>query len=71
MNSVFKPGQLVVYRNPPKKIKTPQVGLVKRVSLPRRRGEPRLIVVEWCTADPEIKNEQHVYHTELKLYKEE
>ena len=40
----FKPGQLVKYNHPA----NPLVGLVKSTQFARRRGEPALVLVQWC-----------------------
>ena len=56
----FKPGQLVKYNHPA----NPLVGLVKSTQFARRRGEPVVVLVQWCN---DRNTEEHVYQKDLKL----
>jgi hypothetical protein len=57
----FKPGQLVKYNHPA----NPLVGLVKSTQFARRRGEPALVLVQWCGA---FRNtEEYIYQKDLIL----
>ena len=57
----FKPGQLVKY-NPPA---NPLVGLVKSTQIARRRGDPVLVLVQWC--GKYRQSEEYIFQKDLKL----
>ena len=57
----FKPGQLVKYNHPA----NPLVGLVKSTQFARRRGDPVLVLVQWC--GKYRNSEEHVYQKDLIL----
>ena len=57
----FKPGQLVQYGNPANAL----VGLVKSTQFARRRGEPALVLVQWC--GKYRQQEEYIPQSELKL----
>ena len=56
----FKPGQLVKYDHPA----NPLVGLVKSTQFARRRGNPVLVLVQWCN---ERNTEEYIFQKDLKL----
>ena len=57
----FKPGQLVKYGHPDHDF----VGLVKSTQFARRRGDPVLVLVQWCGA---FRNtEEYIYQKDLIL----
>jgi len=60
----FKPGQLVKYNHPANKL----VGLVKSTQFARRRGDPVLVLVQWC--GKYRNSEEYVYQKDLKLVEE-
>ena len=57
----FKPGQLVKYDHPSNSL----VGLVKSTQFARRRGEPALVLVQWC--GKYRQQEEYVWQKDLKL----
>jgi hypothetical protein len=59
----FKPGQLVKYDHPA----NPLVGLVKSTQFARRRGNPVLVLVQWCN---ERNTEEYIFQKDLKLVEE-
>ena len=59
----FKPGQLVEYDHPA----NPLVGLVKSTQFARRRGNPVLVLVQWCN---ERNTEEYIFQKDLKLVEE-
>ena len=59
----FKPGQLVKYNHPA----NPLVGLVKSTQIARRRGDPVLVLVQWCN---ERNTEEYIFQKDLKLVEE-
>ena len=56
----FKPGQLVKFDHPA----NPLIGLVKSTQFARRRGNPVLVLVQWCN---ERNTEEYIYQRDLKL----
>ena len=56
----FKPGQLVKYDHP----SNPLVGLVKSTQFARRRGDPVVVLVQWCN---ERNTEEYIFQRDLKL----
>ena len=54
----FKPGQLVKYNHPA----NPLVGLVKSTQFARRRGEPVLVLVQWCG---KIGTQKNIYSKKI------
>ena len=59
--SKFKPGQLVKYNHPA----NPLVGLVKSTQFARRRGDPVVVLVQWC--GKYRQSEEYIYQKDLKL----
>jgi len=59
----FKPGQLVKYDHPA----NPLVGLVKSTQFARRRGNPVLVLVQWCNGR---NTEEYIFQKDLKLVEE-
>ena len=57
----FKPGQLVRYGNPANAL----VGLVKSTQFARRRGDPVLVLVQWC--GKYRQSEEYIYQKDLIL----
>ena len=57
----FKPGQLVKYNHPANSI----VGLVKSTQLARRRGDPVVVLVQWC--GKYRQQEEYIFQRDLKL----
>ena len=57
----FKPGQLVKYGHPDHDF----VGLVKSTQFARRRGEPALVLVQWC--GKYRQQEEYIFQRDLKL----
>ena len=57
----FKPGQLVKYNHPA----NPLVGLVKSTQFARRRGEPVLVLVQWC--GKYRQQEEYIFQKDLIL----
>ena len=57
----FKPGQLVKYNHPA----NPLVGLVKSTQFARRRGDPVLVLVQWC--GKYRQQEEYIYQKDLIL----
>ena len=56
----FKPGQLVEYSSGDYHL----VGLVKSTQFARRRGNPVLVLVQWCN---ERNTEEYIFQKDLKL----
>ena len=56
----FKPGQLVKFDHPA----NPLIGLVKSTKFARRRGNPVLVLVQWCN---ERNTEEYIFQRDLKL----
>ena len=56
----FKPGQLVEYGSGDYHL----VGLVKSTQFARRRGNPVLVLVQWCN---ERNTEEYIFQKDLKL----
>ena len=56
----FKPGQLVKFDHPA----NPLIGLVKSTQFARRRGNPVLVLVQWCN---ERNTEEYIFQRDLKL----
>ena len=56
----FKPGQLVKFDHPA----NPLIGLVKSTQFARRRGDPVLVLVQWCN---ERNTEEYIFQRDLKL----
>ena len=56
----FKPGQLVKFDHPA----NPTVGLVKSTRFARRRGDPVVVLVQWCN---ERNTEEYIFQRDLKL----
>jgi len=56
----FKPGQLVKFDHPA----NPLVGLVKSTRLARRRGDPVVVLVQWCN---DQNTEEYIFQKDLKL----
>ena len=50
----FKPGQLVKFDHPA----NPLIGLVKSTQFARRRGNPVLVLVQWCN---ERNTEEYIF----------
>ena len=61
ITSKFKPGQLVKYNHPA----NPLVGLVKSTQFARRRGDPVVVLVQWC--GKYRQSEEYIYQRDLKL----
>ena len=59
----FKPGQLVRYSQGLHDL----VGLVKSTQFARRRGNPVLVLVQWCN---ERNTEEYIFQKDLKLVEE-
>ncbi len=59
----FKPGQLVEYGSGDYHL----VGLVKSTQFARRRGNPVLVLVQWCN---ERNTEEYIFQKDLKLVEE-
>ena len=59
----FKPGQLVKYDHPA----NPLVGLIKSTQFARRRGNPVLVLVQWCNGR---NTEEYIFQKDLKLVEE-
>ena len=57
----FKPGHLVKYNHPANSI----VGLVKSTQFARRRGDPVLVLVQWC--GKYRQSEEYIFQKDLKL----
>ena len=57
----LKPGQLVKYNHPA----NPLVGLVKSTQFARRRGDPVLVLVQWC--GKHRQQEEYIFQKDLKL----
>ena len=57
----FKPGQLVKYNHPA----NPLVGLVKSTQFARRRGDPVVVLVQWC--GKYRQQEEYIFQKDLKL----
>ena len=57
----FKPGQLVKYNHPANSI----VGLVKSTQFARRRGDPVVVLVQWC--GKYRQQEEYIFQRDLKL----
>ena len=57
----FKPGQLVKYNHPA----NPLVGLVKSTQFARRRGDPVMVLVQWC--GKYRQSEEYIFQKDLKL----
>ena len=57
----FKPGQLGKYNHPA----NPLVGLVKSTQFARRRGDPVLVLVQWC--GKYRQSEEYIFQKDLKL----
>ena len=57
----FKPGQLVKYNHPA----NPLVGLVKSTQFARRRGEPVMVLVQWC--GKYRQQEEYIFQKDLIL----
>ena len=57
----FKPGQLVKYNHPANSL----VGLVKSTQFARRRGDPVLVLVQWC--GKYRQQEEYIFQKDLKL----
>ena len=57
----FKPGQLVKYNHPANKL----VGLVKSTQFARRRGDPVVVLVQWC--GKYRQSEEYIFQKDLKL----
>ena len=57
----FKPGQLVKYNHPA----NPLVGLVKSTQFARRRGDPVVVLVQWC--GKYRQSEEYIFQKDLKL----
>ena len=56
----FKPGQLVKFDHHA----NPLVGLVKSTRLARRRGDPVVVLVQWCN---DQNTEEYIFQKDLKL----
>jgi hypothetical protein len=59
----FKPGQLVYLTNGVDRL----LGLVKSTSMARRRGEPPLVLVEWCGDVSPYKKVEYIPQNMLTL----
>ena len=57
----LKPGQLVKYNHPA----NPLVGLVKSTQFARRRGDPVVVLVQWC--GKYRQQEEYIFQKDLKL----
>ncbi len=57
----FKPGQLVKYNHPA----NPLVGLVKSTQFARLRGDPVLVLVQWC--GKYRQQEEYIFQKDLIL----
>ena len=57
----LKPGQLVKYNHPANSI----VGLVKSTQFARRRGDPVVVLVQWC--GKYRQQEEYIFQKDLKL----
>ena len=57
----FKPAQLVKYNHPA----NPLVGLVKSTQFARRRGDPVVVLVQWC--GKYRQQEEYIFQKDLKL----
>ena len=57
----FKPGQLVKYNHPA----NPLVGLVKSTQFARRRGDPVMVLVQWC--GKYRQQEEYIFQKDLIL----
>ena len=57
----FKPGQLVKFDHPA----NPTVGLVKSTQFARRRGDPVVVLVQWC--GKYRQSEEYIFQKDLKL----
>ena len=56
----FKPGQLVQYNHSA----NPLVGLVKSTRISRHRGDPVVVLVQWCN---DHNTEEYIYQKDLIL----
>ena len=56
----FKPGQLVKFDHPA----NPTIGLVKSTRFARRRGDPVVVLVQWCN---DRNTEEYIFQKDLKL----
>jgi hypothetical protein len=56
----FKPGQLVKFDHPA----NPTIGLVKSTRFARRRGDPVVVLVQWCN---DRNTEEYIFQRDLKL----
>ena len=56
----FKPGQLVKFDHPANST----VGLVKSTRFARRRGDPVVVLVQWCN---DRNTEEYIFQRDLKL----
>ena len=56
----FKPGQLVKFDHPA----NPTIGLVKSTRFARRRGDPVVVLVQWCN---HRNTEEYIFQRDLKL----
>jgi hypothetical protein len=61
----LRPGDLVELKSSDYRF----LGLVKRASYARRRGESPMIYVEWCGLAPRIYPQQYVEESLLKIVK--
>jgi len=57
----FKPGQLVKYNHPANSL----VGWVKSTQFARRRGDPVVVLVQWC--GKYRQQEEYIFQRDLKL----
>ena len=57
----FKPGQLVKFDHPA----NPTIGLVKSTRFARRRGDPVVVLVQWC--GKYRQSEEYIFQRDLKL----
>ena len=57
----FKPGQLVKFDHHA----NPLVGLVKSTQFSRRRGDPVVVLVQWC--GKHRQSEEYIFQRDLKL----
>ena len=56
----FKPGQLVKIDHSA----NPTVGLVKSIQFARYRGDPVVVLVQWCN---KRQTEEYIFQRDLKL----
>ena len=56
----FKPGQLVKFDHPA----NPTIVLVKSTRFARRRGDPVVVLVQWCN---DRNTEEYIFQRDLKL----